>query len=119
MIWYYDTNVYGYPEFVLCDIYTNIICAGLGKFYPFRLESKYRYSGILYDKLIHLLNCKYRDIIYDPIAGVGDILYYYTFRLNTNGLKPKIIKETHTTHVTSVRPIKSSIVFNYVYFIKS
>ena len=118
MIWYFDTNISGYEEFVLCDIHNNVICRGTGKFYPFRLESKYRYSDILFDKLTHLLNYKYRDMMYDPIGGVGDILYYYTFRLHTGGVY-KIIKETPTKHVTNLRPKKTSIFFKYIYFIKS
>lgn len=81
----------------------------------FRLESKNRYSGILYDKLSCLLNYKYRDITYSPVSGVGDLLYYWTFRVLTNG-QYKIIKETVTKYVT-VNYLNSSVIFNYIYFI--
>ena len=37
------------------------------------------------DKLIHLLNYAYHDITYYPVGGIGNYLYYYTFRLLTNG----------------------------------
>ena len=86
-------------------------------FRPFRLESEYRYSGLLYDKLSHLLNYKYRDMKYYPIGGVGNVLYYYTFRLVTIS-NYKIIKETATMYTTS-NYLKSQVVFDYIYFIRS
>ena len=117
LIWYYDTNIAGHVEFCICDIHNNLVCTGTGKFYPFRLESKYRYSDILFDKLIHLLDYKYRDMLYGPIGGLGDFLYYYTFSLRTGGVY-KIIKETATNYHTGSRPIIPSIFFDYIHFIE-
>jgi hypothetical protein len=111
LVWYYDCD----EIFILKDIYHKEVCRTTGRFYPFRLESKNRYSGILYDKLRHLLNYAYLNILYDPIGGVGDVLFYYTFRLLTNG-QYKIIKETPTKYVT-VNYLRSSVIFNYIYFI--
>ena len=96
LLWYYDTYDY---YFYFRDIYNIPACWYESPFYPFRLESNYRYSGLLYDKLIHLLNYAYHDIMYYPVGETRDVLYYFTFRLLTNG-QHNIIKETATNHLT-------------------
>ena len=80
-MWYYDTD----EDFILRDIY-NIRIVGYIQnnyfyYYPFRLESKYRYSGLLYDKLKHILSYIYRNVLHYPPASKpetsrGDYLYY-------------------------------------------
>ena len=44
--------------------------------YPFRLESKYRYSGILYDKLRCLLSYVHYNY-HDHVSDTYDPYHYY------------------------------------------
>ena len=42
-------------------------------YFPFREEYKYRYSGILYDKLKHLMSYYHRETRYTPDVENGSL----------------------------------------------
>ena len=46
---------------------------GKHRYLPFREEYKYRYSGILYDKLKHILSYVHRDTGYFPDYETGSL----------------------------------------------
>ena len=111
MVYYYD-SVYGIT--VLNDIYGNVICRDLNiGFYPFQMEHKFRYSGLLYDKLKHLLNYIYRNVHHNSKSGLGssingDYLYYSKFRFFNTEMYPVFYTE-HTTNVYTVDYLPESV----------
>ena len=74
------------------DLYGNVLLGNPGEvFFPCRLESKNRYSGLLYDKLKCLLSYIYYDNEYLPNMGKDHYFYvtlrFYQTRMNFNKYK--------------------------------
>ena len=69
-----------------------------GPHYPYRLESKYRYSGLLYDKLRYIFSYCYRDI--KNVVSIENIkskqLVHNISRFHTNYMFPQ-----HISHIMS------------------
>lgn len=99
LIYYYDSDP---VMVVLRDIYNNEICRDFNiGFYPYKLEHKFRYSGLLYDKLKCLLSYIYRNVLYDVKSGLGssnygDYLYYTRCRFFNREMYPIFIGEFKT-----------------------
>ena len=55
-------------------------------YYPFRLESKYRYSGLLYDKLKHITSHIYVDIYFNAQFSAADQLIYSSLRFDARNM---------------------------------
>ena len=83
----------------LLDMYGILIGATLNEptdtKYQFRLESKYRYSGLLYDKLRCLFSYICRNIMYTRQSVEGDrgtLLCKYMCRFDTKVMYPMFLK---------------------------
>ena len=82
LIWYYDS---GSGANLIRDIYNTYVST---VFYPFRLESKYRYSGILYDKLRCWTSYIYINHRYSQDFGSDDdALFYSACRFYSKNMK--------------------------------
>ena len=83
-------------------------------YFPFRLESKYRYSGLLYDKLRCLLSYIYRDVedYFDtPLKPTGTYVFSLVLRFYERYMYPMYINVYHNSFNDSV--------MNSLYFIDS
>ena len=70
------------------------------KWWQYRLESIYRYSGLLYDKLRCLLSYNYRDVIfYTPHANY-DELHRVRCRFYTQVMCLEFVEMIRTGHFT-------------------
>ena len=76
-------------------------------YFPLRQESKYRYSGLLYDKLRCLFSYAYLDASYRPHFSEPDQLHYaacrfdarimvfnYMYNRNTGDYTPYYLEES-------------------------
>ena len=82
--------------------------------YHDRLESKYRYSGLLYDKLRCLFSYIYRNIedYFDiPLKPTGTYVFSLVLRFNTRYMYHSYIKTYYKTF--------NELVINSLYFIDS
>ena len=66
MIWYHSCPYSIYDNYNVYDINGTFNCKGDAFYFPFKVESKYRYSGLLYDKLRVLVSYKYHKTIHEP-----------------------------------------------------
>ena len=71
------------------------------------MESKFRYSGLLYDKLKHMLSYIYRNVRYSPPASnpepnKGDHLYYCESIFESRIMYPKHYKEVCIEKIITV-----------------
>ena len=69
-------------------------------YFPFRLESKYRYSGLLYDKLKHITSHIYVDIYYMPQFSAPDQLHYVACRFDARNMWFNYIYDRNTGDYT-------------------
>ena len=70
-----------------------------GSIFPFRLEAKNRYSGLLYDKLKCLSSHVYYDSEY-LLTALDDYYYSVTFRFYQSSMKFNRYKITNVDIVT-------------------
>lgn len=94
LFWSYDARG---NEDAIFDIYNTYIST---KFWLYKLEAIYRYSGILYDKLKHLLSYIYRNISYSTDLGSGNMLFRIILRFNANIMYPRARGEVNSGHNT-------------------
>ena len=120
LIWYYDA-VSG--PIIINDIYNNFLCNERpGSYHPYRVESIYRYSGLLYDKLKHIFSYIYRNVPYVPPAGnpevnKGDHLYYAECRFKSQLMYPQYYNEVCIKKIITVDYLPEYIAQS-LYFIR-
>ena len=119
LLWYYDAVS---RITVFRDIYGNEICRDLNiGFYPFQMEHKFRYSGLLYDKLKHILSYIYRNVTYtppasNPEANIGDHLYYAECIFKSKLMYPEYYDEVCIKKIVTVDYLPESVAQS-LYFI--
>ncbi len=101
LVWWYDRDE---SKYTVCDIYNidinpQYVYEGL-LWWQYRLESIYRYSGLLYDKLKCLFSYKYRNVIFHTPNSNYDELHRVRCRFYTQVMCLEFVEMIHTEHFT-------------------
>ena len=116
MVWYYSYSYNKYNNYHVYDINGTYLCSDVWHYFPFKVESKYRYSGLLYDKLRCLLSYKYHNTIHEPY-GI-DRLHGLTTRFHMKLMEFQYYNVNHYENTSNIAGSTITVITNRtLYFI--